>query len=583
LLLLALAYTLVNAVKPLTIDDTAYHLYAAQIANRPLDPYGFSAYWWNYPEVANEVLAPPLLAYWWAPAIRLFGDQPFLWKLWLFPFAVLLAYAVCDLARRFARGVELPITALLLFSPAFLPTFNLMLDVPAQALALASLTIFCRACDRESFALAALAGLIAGLGMEMKYTVLLAPAAMLLYALCLGRLRFWPAAAVIAAQGFLTWEFLMSLLYGESHFLLHVRERADEVRETGKLLDSLLTNLGGVAWPVTLLALAALGVRWRGLLVAGAAGLLAYFGVAALDGDLAVSAKIFPHSHHPLPFEQLMFGTLGVLGLIVGLGLLWRLGPRIAALDRWSGSLVRAKDAGLSSLRDLAPPRSIRVTGFLLAWLALDVVGYLALTPFPAVRRVLGLMVVMALMAGRLAALTCRSPGARRGLYAIAAYSALLGLVVDGVDVLDARAEKVAVEEAARLIRERGDGGTVWFVGHWGFQYYAGREGMRPIVVYDPPDDPIPVPPRSLLREGDWLVLPEWRFDDEGFVAGVCPQRYTPDPERTRPEFNVVIEDRVPLQTIMVFHCGRTPLRHQEGPRLQVQVRRVLADHFASP
>jgi hypothetical protein len=566
LLLLALVYTLVNAVKPLTIDDTAYHAYAVQVAHRPLDPYGFSAYWWYYPEVANEILAPPLLAYWWAPAIRLFGDHPFLWKLWLLPLAVLLAYALCDLGRRFARGLELPITALVLFSPAFLPTFNLMLDVPATALSLAALALFCRACDRESFALAALAGLVAGLGMEMKYTVFLAPAAMLLYALFLGRLRYWPAAAVIAAQVFLGWEFLMSLLYGESHFLLHVRERAGSEKDVVRLVTALGTNLGAVAWPAALLALAALGVRWRGMLVAGAAGVLAYLGVAFLDGDLAVSEKLFGPGHDLLPVEQLAFGALGVAGIIIGMAVVWQLAPGSGALDRW---------------RSLVPPRPTRVTAFLLAWLALELVGYLALTPFPAVRRVLGVVVVLALLAGRLAALTCRSPSARRVVWGIVSYSAFLGLVVQGVDLLEARAEQGAAEEAARLIRERGEGGTVWFVGHWGFQYYAERAGMRPISAYAAPDGPIPVPPRSDLKEGDWLVLPEWRSDGRGFAAGVHPQTYTPDPALTRPEFTVVMDDPVPLQTIMTLYSGFTPVRHHEGPRLQVEVRRVLADHPA--
>ena len=36
---------------------------------------------------------------------------------------------------------------------------------------------------------------------------------MLLYAFFYRRLRFWPAAAFLAAQVFLSWELLMSLLY----------------------------------------------------------------------------------------------------------------------------------------------------------------------------------------------------------------------------------------------------------------------------------------------------------------------------------------------------------------------------------
>ena len=213
LVLLALIFTLLNALKPLTIDDTAYHAVAAQVAQHPLDPYGFAAFWWDEPEVANEVNAPPLLSYWCALPIRLFGENVFLMKMALLPFSVLFAYSLYALSHRFARGMELPLVALTLFSPTFLPSLNLMLDVPAVALALTSLALFCRACDRDSVILAAVAGLVAGLGMETKYTVFLAPAAMLLYAVCLGRLRLWLVAGFIATQVFLTWELLMSLLY----------------------------------------------------------------------------------------------------------------------------------------------------------------------------------------------------------------------------------------------------------------------------------------------------------------------------------------------------------------------------------
>jgi hypothetical protein len=587
LLLLALAFTLLNAVKPLTIDDTAYHALAAHIAERPLDPYGFSTYWWAWPEVANEVLAPPLLPYYWAPAIWLFGERPFLWKMWLLPIAALLAYALYALCRRFARGLELPLVALTLFSPTFLPSFNLMLDVPATALALAALALFCRACDQDSFVLAALAGLVAGLGMEMKYTVLLAPAAMLLYAVCLGRLRFWPAAAVVAAQVFLSWEFLMSLLYGESHFLLHARYRSGDAWQWARLMPALLTNLGSLAWPVALLALAGLGARWRGLVVAGAVGLLAYVGVACFGGDLRRSEKIFGPSdeeHAIVTFEEIVFGALGGAGIVIGVAVVLRLSRPATALERWTERMAAHWDAGpMPFWRSLVPPRPSRVTLFLLLWLLLEVVGYVRLTPFPAARRLMGVVVVITLLAGRLAALTCRSTAGRRAIYGIAAYSALLGLLIQGVDIVEARTEQGAIEEAARRIREEGDGGTVWYVGHWGFQYYAERAGMRAISAYDADSGPIPLPPRSALKQGDWLVLPQYRWTGDRFAAGVHKQPYRPDPERTVYQFDVVMDDPVPLQTIMTYYSGFAAVQHHDGPRLQVEVRRVLQDHYARP
>ncbi|HKI32667.1 MAG TPA: hypothetical protein VKA46_12520 [Gemmataceae bacterium] len=585
LLLLALVYTLINAFKPLTIDDTAYHSFAARAADKPLDPYGFSAYWWGYPEVANEVLAPPLLPYYWAPAICLFGERPFLWKMSLLPLAVLFAYAIHDLGRRFARGLELPLVALTLFSPTFLPTFNLMLDVPATALSVASVAVFCRACDRSSFVLAALAGLVAGFGMEMKYTVFLAPAAMLLYAVCLGRLRFWPAAAVVAAQVFLSWEFLMSLLYGESHFLLHTRERTGTGLQWARLMPALVTNLGSAAWPAAMVALVGLGARWRGLLVAGVVGLLSYAAVACLSGDLQRSEKVFGISDPAraiLTFEEVVFGTLGAAGILIGVAAVWRLSRPPVTLPRWGDRLLQGWAAGPGALwRALAPPRPSRVTLFLLLWLALEVVGYVALSPTPTIRRLMGVVVVIMLIVGRVAALRCRSLAARRVVYGIAAYSAVLGLLVFCVDLVEALAERSAVEEAARLIRERGEGGTIWYIGHWGFQYYAEREGMRPISAFPPDDVPIPMPPRSALKKGDWLVLPEFRYNNNDFAAGVHQQLYTPDKERTKHEFPVIRDDPIPLQTIMTLYSGYSTVRHHEGPRLQVEVRRVLEDHDA--
>ncbi len=186
LLMLASVFTLLNSLKPLHIDDTAYYYYASQAAREPLRPYGFQVFWYQEWEPANDVLAPPVLPYWWSLAIRLFGERPFLWKLWLFPFALLFVVSLHALFRRFARGLETPLLWMTVLSPTFLPGFNLMLDVPALALSLFALTLFFRAVSCYSLraiVLAVLAGLVAGLAMQTKYTGSLAPAIMLLAAL----------------------------------------------------------------------------------------------------------------------------------------------------------------------------------------------------------------------------------------------------------------------------------------------------------------------------------------------------------------------------------------------------------------
>ena len=225
LCLLAVVFTGLNAVKPLHIDDAAYAYYSAQDAAHPLDPYGFKVLWYYEPQPADEIMAPPVLPYAWALGRVLFGERPWLWKLGLLPWNLLLAWAVYALLRRFARGVELPMTVLTVLSPALLPSLNLMLDLPALALSLAAIDWFLAACDRDSCGLAVLAGLAAGLAIETKYTGLMAPAVMLLAAATTDRWRLWPAAALTAAQVFFTWEFLIALLYGKSHFLFFLCRR----------------------------------------------------------------------------------------------------------------------------------------------------------------------------------------------------------------------------------------------------------------------------------------------------------------------------------------------------------------------
>ena len=56
-LLLAGVITLLNAVKPAVVDDTAYLLFARHIAADPLQPYSFELFWYYRPDPAMEIRA----------------------------------------------------------------------------------------------------------------------------------------------------------------------------------------------------------------------------------------------------------------------------------------------------------------------------------------------------------------------------------------------------------------------------------------------------------------------------------------------------------------------------------------------
>src|SRR5438067_10600266 len=104
LLALTLLVTGLNALKPLHIDDANIYGNAAQLAKHPLDPYGFETFWIQWPEPAAWMLVPPGQPYWWSLGIRLFGQSPVMWKLWMGPWIALLVFALHRLLRRLAPG-----------------------------------------------------------------------------------------------------------------------------------------------------------------------------------------------------------------------------------------------------------------------------------------------------------------------------------------------------------------------------------------------------------------------------------------------------------------------------------------------
>jgi hypothetical protein len=540
LLGLALLYTLLNALKPLHMDDTAHYYYAARIAAHPLDPYGFQVFWYEQPQDANHVLTPLLSDYWWAVAIRLFGDRVWLWKLWLLPFSLVFVFACYRLLCRIAHGLALPLTALTVLSPTFLPSLNCMLDVPALGLSLYAVLLFLEACDRSSLAQSVLAGLVAGCAMQTKYTALLAPATMLLYAVLFGKLRQGLVAAGIAALLFIGWEGLVALRYGESHFLHHAHDQSDTLVDKLLMPMPMLNVVGGLMPAVVLLGLAALG-RTRAVRLAwGGAVVLGYFLIAFIPERFALYSSRFVIGGK-FTLGDVVFASFGVVACAVVGAMLCRLG-RLARKDWW----VRFR-AG-----------RYRLEGFLILWLALEAAGCLALSPFPAARRAMGLVVVATFCVGRLASLTSRTTPRRRLVWVIALFGMLLGLVVYLADLRDAYASKTGAEGAAAWIEAQGRPGAVWYVGHWGFQFYAEQAGMQPVV-----------PNRTQLQKGDWLVVPDKLINQQTIQIA---------PQATELVEVYTVEDWLPLRTVPGYYGGYAPLEHKEGPRLTVRVYRVTAD-----
>jgi hypothetical protein len=417
-------------------------------------------------------------------------------------------------------------------SPAVLPGVNLMLDVPALALGLAALAAFLAACDRRSWLLALLAGVVAGLAMQTKYTGGVALAAMLVYAALERRIVLALLALVPAVVVFVSWEGFVFLRYGESHFLYSLFRAGRFLLDKLLLIPGFVTGLGGVAPAVAVLGLVALGAERRHVVAAGAAtacGLLL----------LAAASAWAPLELDPSVALYCVFGA--AVGLV------------LTNVGRRTYQAVRSDPAGR----------------FLLVWLVMEMLGYLALSPFPAVRRLLGPTVVLTLLAGRLATRSVSPPALRPLVRATAAGGVALGLLYYGVDLGEAVTQRRAVEEAARRVGSPGDGETVWYVGHWGFQFYAERADMKQVV-------PLPsdyrsrtaAVPASVLRRGDWLVVPGHDISQQ--FIGLRDGDYEPVEVLN-------VESFIPLRTVPDYYAGLMPLR--SGRQLvAVKILRITAE-----
>jgi hypothetical protein len=521
LILLAGLLTLLNALKPLTIDDPVYLAYATYIAEHPGDPYGFVLFGFDS---AHHTLAPPVVPYYWAGVLRLLGDNPLHWKLAFFPFTLLFVFSLHRLFRRFAVGLEMPLTVMLALSPAFLPAWNLMLDVPALALSLAALVLFFHAVEGGSLGSAALAGLTAGVAMQTKYTAFVAPAVMLLYGLLSRRVGYGVVAASLALLVFVSWEAFTAARYGEAHFLVHVGQRRGGLLLKQRLILPLLATLGGVASGSGLLALVALGVSRRGVLLAAIAVVMGFAVVAFVPESYQVLVRTADGAAR-MTLNGIIFGLFGVVMALATFAVIRRL--RQVSLDM------------------------PRIEWFLFLWLGLEMAGYFALTPYPAARRVLGVVVIGTLLAGRLAAQTCVAGERRRLVFLPVFVSILLGLGYFAVDYRESRAQAKAAQQAARWIQRHDPHATIWFIGTQGFPYYAERAGMARLG------------PSSVIQPGSWCVSDGTEVNDE---QALFPHQL--------PKHMLQVSDVVPLRTQLCYYGSGTPLERLDGPRVVVRIYR---------
>jgi 4-amino-4-deoxy-L-arabinose transferase-like glycosyltransferase len=472
------------------MDDPLFVFAARQITQHPLDPYGFNVIWYeSLDRMADVTMNPPLACYYGAAVGRIAGWSERAFHLAFLVPALALILGTYRLAKHFTRLPLLAAMATLLTPGIVVSACSVMCDTMMVALWVWAVILWIEGLEpRKGWYLAG-SGVLMAAGALTKYFG--AALILLLAAYSLARLRRfggWMWYLLIPAGALLGYELWTHALYGQSllrsaaHFAHANRGHAS--RFTRTLVS--LSFTGGCTLSVLALCPLMWSRRVLGIVAAGSAVAASalVFGWVNLAEQFA--NKLTPHpvvAHWELIGSQLVLFIIGgvfTLGLAIAdyqdrrdqdsllLGL-WVVGTFVfASLLNWT---INAR-----SVLPLIPAAAI------LAMRRLE-------TMHRAWTRSLKLQVAGGLIA-----------------------SGVLSIWVAGADTRLANLGR----EAAQSVRGRtsNEFGTLWYEGHWGFQYYMEQLGARPVNARD-----------FQIRPGDFVAVPENNVRFAGFPQDLSFQK----------------------------------------------------------
>jgi hypothetical protein len=448
---LALVCAAANLTKAVHVDDAAYLEVAEAILADPLHAMTAEVSWYDTAEPVHRINQPHLFFYLLAAVLGLGGSELAL-HLLMAAISALTLLAFHGLAHALARAHAALLTALFALGPAFLPGQNLMVDAPLVGLW--CLFFWCLLAGRRRHdAVAAAAAAAACL---IKYvSLVLLP----IFVVVLAVRREWRRVLLLCVPlgALAAWSLFNLHDYGRVHLLDRPVDPMEPARIGARSLEWLV-GLGAVA------PFGALLLPWlprRTLLTWAALAVL-------VAGSTAVVLGLPPRA--PTSFR--------VLGALFAANGSLLVGCVATDLVRRARSALRAGEAA-----------SLAVDAALLLWIFAAAAFVILFAPFVAVRHVLlsvpPLLLALGRGAGRI--------GPRRAAAALAA-TACLGVALA---VSDLRWADVYRAQAPRIAAALPPDARIFYLGHWGWQWYARAAGM---IQYDPE--------RSRLGPGDYLVVP---------------------------------------------------------------------------
>ncbi len=457
------------------VDDTLFVMAARQIVRHPLDPYGFSLIWnTSLERMADVTKNPPLACYYGAAVGRIAGWSERAFHLAFLVPALALVLGTYRLAKHFTRFPILAALATILTPGILVSACSVMCDTMMLALWVWAVILWIEGLQpRKAWYLAGSAGLIAASALTKYFGASLI---LLLAVYSFARLRRfgnWIWYLLIPVAALVGYEFWTQAHNG-SGLLSSAAEFATAQRAFGQAsrLSTALVGLsftGGCTLSVLTFCPLAWSRRATGLVAAGSALAASALILGWVDSGLRVGGELAFHAlraHWGLVGSQLgLFIAGGLFTLALAITDYWnRRGPDSLLLGLW----VMGTFAFVSLLNWTVNARSV-----------------LPLIPAAAILTVRRLE-------------SMHDAWTRSLILQVAGALTVSGVLSIWLAGADTRLANLAREAAHKVHwQTSNEVETLWYEGHWGFQYYMEQLGAVPVDAQD-----------FQIRPGDRVVLP---------------------------------------------------------------------------
>jgi Dolichyl-phosphate-mannose-protein mannosyltransferase len=457
------------------VDDPLFVWSGQQIAKHPLNPYGFQVIWDNFSEPMSEITKnPPLACYYVAAIGSIAGwSERALHLGFLLP-ALALVLGTYRLSLRFTKSPLIATTATLLTPGVLVSASSVMCDVMMLAFWVWAAVLWMEGLDSDKPAYLAVSSLLLALAALTKYFGICLLPLLLAYSIARKRqVGWWALYFLVPLAALGGYQFWTAVKYGHAMFSQAMDFSQSEQTVNGKasLLASGLVCASFVGG-CTLSALLLFPFFWSwkklafGLIIGSLCTLILAQGWVGLGHYGLVLRECFRAGWIAPGIQLAVAISTGVAVLVLGL----------SELRQWKNS---------DSL-------------FLGLWLVGTFIfaGYLN---WSVNGRTIILLIPPTgiLLARRLDKFHFNGDMRQQRKLAFAlVLSGVISLWVTKADSDWANSAR----QASQVIQQQTDKGTqtVWFEGHWGFQYYMQLWGARPVDFL-----------RSETRAGDVLIVPD--------------------------------------------------------------------------